>query len=320
MSNDSLKRLFDLQRNFSNRFFDPSKLSQEEKEDRTKSFALALHNEISSLVGEINFKSHSDERKEIIRNCLLYEGIDVFRYLLAIMNLWEFTPEEFIDAFDDKESYIQSRYIDEKEKWAGQPVVIFDVDDVIAEFKLGFSNWLRDEKGIPVDSNSKEYYYLKEITEYGMSSEGLFEEFIEQRRIRELDVVPGVLESMADLKRSGFWIHLATARPEFNRACFYDTYSWLKMNDIPYHKLTFSTEKMIWLSKTDYFLQDKVVCAVEDSTKHAIEYIKHGINVVSPVKSYNWELHDRQGVETYVDSKNLSKIVKSLVEQKNQNS
>jgi hypothetical protein len=62
---------------------------------------------------------------------------------------------------------------------------------------------------------------------------------------------------------------------------------------------------MIWLTKTEYFESAGVVCAIDDSVKHAMEYAKHGVSVLSPEMSYNAELYDATNVIVYDDPQEL---------------
>ena len=73
--------LKDIQGQFSDLFFNASALSEEEKEEMTRSFALALHSEVSSLVGEISFKDHIGTGRKADTRKILYESVDVFRYI-----------------------------------------------------------------------------------------------------------------------------------------------------------------------------------------------------------------------------------------------
>ena len=52
----TVKDLFKSQKEFNNLFYDLAQLSDNEKEEITKSLSLALHSEISSLISAINFK------------------------------------------------------------------------------------------------------------------------------------------------------------------------------------------------------------------------------------------------------------------------
>ena len=56
---------------------------------------------------------------------------------------------------------------------------------------------------------------------------------------------------------------------------------------IPYDSIAFSPEKFLWLSGQDFYAKGDVVCALDDSTKHAAEYAKHGVATIAPAKPYN---------------------------------
>ena len=312
---DSFSCMQELQEKFSDLFFNKQDMSNEKKEEMTRSFALALHHEVSSLVGEINFKDHVLGRKKVVPKSILYEGVDVFRYLLAVLNLWDFTPDDFLQAFRDRDFFLHMRHALENNRWDGEPVVIVDIDDVLCSFREGFSEWLRDKKEIPVDVNSTEYYHVKVVQDAGHSPEALFEEFIDSRELPKLKAVRPIIDAINLLHSEGFWIHLLTARPSGNLQCLYDTYAWLGQSGLKFDKVSFSAEKLIWLVKTDYFEEKKVVCAIDDSTKHSMEYAKHGVRILSPKMSYNNELLSMDGVSVYGDSQELVDHVHSFYEE-----
>ena len=62
----SLNNLFQIQKEFSELFQMTNELSVKERERLTQEFALALHTEVSSLVSEINFKSHVRKKKQVV--------------------------------------------------------------------------------------------------------------------------------------------------------------------------------------------------------------------------------------------------------------
>ena len=118
----TLEDMFRCQSDFNKLFFDSGDLADLEKEEITKSLTLALHTEVSELISAINFKDHRQSRSQIDKEKILYESIDVFRYLLAILNLWDVRSEQFISAFDDKDLFLHTRHQMESVKWTGQPV------------------------------------------------------------------------------------------------------------------------------------------------------------------------------------------------------
>jgi hypothetical protein len=308
----TLETMFKCQEKFSSLFFDSESLTDLEKEELTKSLALALHSEVTSLANSINFKDHRLVKRDVDEENILYKSVDAFRYLLAIMNMWGFSHQDFVSAFWDKDLYLHQRHVMEKNKWEGQPVVLVDIDDVLNEFRDCFTRWLREEKDIFVSSDSTEYYSTKEVKEAGYLPEDVFQEYISERGLREVEENRDAIESINKLYEDGFWIQLITARPKENLLCLHDTYYWLAGTNLNFHNLDFSPEKFRWLVQKDFYDADAVVCAIDDSAKHASEYAKHGVPVFSPAKSYNSELEIVDGVILYNDPSSVYNLVTNL--------
>lgn len=313
-SSSTFMHMFESQDNFSKLFFNKSKLSDEEKEDLTKSFTLALHSEASGIIDSVNFKDHRLTKKEVDRNKLLFKSVDSFRYMLAIMNLWDFSQEDFIDAFHSKDLFLNMRHRFEANPWkSGQPVVLFDIDDVLNEFRDTFTQWLYDEHNVYVDPNSEEYYSSKEVKAAGLSPEGTFQDFISEGGLMTVAKNQRMINVANRLYEQGVFVQLITARPADNLKCKYDTYMWVHESGIKCNHIDFSPEKYRWLLTQDYFHSDVVMYAIDDSAKHSSEYAKHGIDVLSPRTSYNKELENVQGVFIYDKPEQAyNKILKKL--------
>ena len=308
----NLIQMFKKQKEFNDLFFNNENLDDSEKEEITKSLTLALHSEVSELISAINFKDHRQVKVLVDKEKILYESVDVFRYLISILNLWDISPEKFSFAFDDKDLFLHMRHRMEKEKWNGQPVLIFDLDDVISEFREGFTTWLHLERGVNINHSSKEYYTTSEVIEAGLNPESVFDEFIFNRGLKDLDANNEIIDVINRLYDEGYWIQILTARPEDVLLCRYDTFRWLESSTLKFHRLDFSAEKYRWLTRTDYFQDNKVVCAIDDSAKHSAEYAKHGILTLSPIKPYNEELNGVENVFMYSSARELYKKIKSL--------
>lgn len=291
-----LKELFDKQKSFNDKFYDISETSMKDKEEITKSFCLALHAEISDLVSSLNYKQHKDENKEVKLEKIIFESADIFRYVLAILNLWEISCDDFISAFNDKDRYLNMNFDLSNAKWEGQPVIIVDLDDVVIKFREGFLEWLNRELDIAVDYNSNEYYTTKEVIAAGLNPEKVFFDFIRSRGLKDLLPNQKMIETLNHIRDQGIWIHLLTARPDSNTLCLYDTYSWLKNSGLKFDELSFSGEKYRWCANSKYFDSNSIVCAIDDSPKHASEYAKHNINVVVPREPYNTEVESLENV------------------------
>jgi phosphoserine phosphatase len=278
------------QRRFSNLFFNPSDLSEKEMEEITKTFILSLHAEASELITAVNYKDHRLVSSDVDKTKILFKTVDIFRYTLAMLNLWGIDAEQFVQACEVKDTFLHTRHQIETQIWSGQPVVIFDMDDVIAEFREAFNNWLASEKGMKINPNSTEYYNTVGVRSAGLEPEAVFREFIDSGGFRAIPLNSDVAATMSQLKEEGYWVQILTARPADNLRCYYDTFAWVQACGLEFNSISFSGEKFRWLADQPFYNYGAVVCAIDDSPKHAAELAKHGIPVIVPVLPYNQEL------------------------------
>lgn len=277
------------QGSFSSKFFDLNTLTSSQKEEMLKTFVLALHAEATGIVEGVNYKDHRLTTKPIDTQKILYETVDVYRYVLAILNLWGISASTFSSALSQKDDFLDYRHRLSQKKWSGQPVVLFDMDDVLAEFRQSFCGWVTQTTGHFLDPQSKEYYNTDVLKKAGLNNETLFKGFIDSHGFLLLDRNDRYVKLLQYLKDRGFWIQIVTARPESNLTAFYDTYSWLYRHGIEADGIAFTPEKFVFLTDQPYYSTGKYF-AVDDSAKHAAEYAKHGVKVLVPQKSYNTEV------------------------------
>ena len=284
-------------------------LSRKEKEIHTQQLALCAHAELSALVNATNFKKHHGSLEKVDRDNILYESIDVLRYIQAIQNVWNITSEEVESAFVAKDAYLNARKRIADNPWQGQPVAIVDMDDVLVDFRKCFANWLNEEYGILPDVESPEYYFITALSKIDVNPEEVFSNFISQDGFFKLLPNPGAREFINTLKLRGYWIQILTARPEEDLRCMYNTFQWLSKYEFRYDDIAFSSEKFRWCAKSKYYDDKKIAFAIDDSPKHAEEYAKHGIRVKVPVKSYNKDIN--QEVDYY---KNFTDLLLQIEE------
>ena len=270
-----------------------------EKENITQNLALSAHAEISSLIEAVNYRKHHIRVGEVNKNKILFESVDIIRYIMAIMNIWDIDPNDFEDAFCKKDDYLWMIQKLNEKKWNGGPVAIIDMDDVIAEFRQTFAYWLEEKYKISIDVGSDEYYFISELSTLDVNPEKVFENFMLDGGFEKLPTVQWAKEFLTLLRKKGYWIQLLTARPKEKLNCLYDTFSWLKINDIPFDRIDFSTEKFRWCAKSEYYDSGAIKFAIDDSPKHAIDYSKHGIKCYVPEKNYNKKVWNRKNIFTY---------------------
>ena len=297
MKKITLKSLFRRQKNFSDLFFDSKKMSEEEKIEQHKTFMLALHSEASSLADAVHYKDHRPSPTPTNKQKILYESIDIIRYCLAVLNLWEVSSNEFNDAFNSRDAFLWDRETRGLQNWSGQPVIVVDIDDVLSNFREDFFAWVKDKFDVDLDTEDPSYYARPNLG--SVTNEEAFMLFIEEGGIRSLSLNKKVVESIKKLQSEGYWIQLLTARPSQNLKCLYDTYYWLTKNHVPYNSVALSPEKYRWLADKKFFKEGKLVCAIDDSPKHASEYASQGIPVLVPKRSYNEEIWDMKNVITF---------------------
>ena len=101
-----LENLFQMQKDFEDNHVD----LKGNIEERTQKLALCAHSELSSMMEAVNYKMHHKYRDISIKPAtdkVMYEAVDVVRYMIAIMNNWCITPEQFSLAYDKKDTYLK---------------------------------------------------------------------------------------------------------------------------------------------------------------------------------------------------------------------
>jgi len=281
------------------------KLRTGQSEDRlnvTNEIGLKAHKALSELLSEA-------AKKNCDQTNLTFSSVDVLRYVMSILNIWDVNSSEVEDAFKIKDAQLSVVLDMSRKQWQNTPVVIVDIDDVLANFRETFASFLVDRFGIHANTESKQYYFVEEVKEEGFNPETVFKAFVDEGMFRHLPVVPGAVKFLNDLKRKGYWIQLLTARPKENKKVFYDTFYWLKENNIMFDDIVFSPEKFRWCAQSQYYDKGGIYYAIDDSPKHAIEYAKHGIRVKVPKKSYNQELSIKENIEYYDNFEDLIRFI-----------
>ena len=111
----TIEHLFDIQQRFQHHFYLPKKLSMQQKVDLSKEYLLSAHNEISEVLGTLPWKTHRKyEKKEVNYAELKKELVDVIKFLINIMYIWNISAEDFMDAFYAKSIEVEKRYSNEK--------------------------------------------------------------------------------------------------------------------------------------------------------------------------------------------------------------
>lgn len=302
------------QKKFSDLFFDSEALTDEQRQSIMKTFVLSLHAESTGLVDAVNYKDHRLVGHPVDTQKIVYKSVDAYRYILAVLNLWGIDGAEFASALQQKDDYLHYRHSLSLKSWSGQPVVLFDLDDVLAEFRSSFCDYVTRDSGHFIDPLSNEYYNISVFKEHGLSNEHYFRTFMNMHGFLNLELNNKYFTFMKRLKEMGYWIQVVTARPDSNMTCFYDTYSWLSRHGVPADGVAFSPEKLNWYASQKFYGAPRSF-AVDDSAKHSAEYSKHGVHVIVPEKTYNREVSGLQNISYVPESSDPIDFVLKFVDQ-----
>ena len=213
-------------------------------------------------------------------------------------------------TWDDKQVCRRSDEQFALSKWNGyQSVFIWDIDDVISNFRSVYASWLATEKNIIVDLSCKEYFFERELVGSSAAIHALYDEFGAQRRLRNLDRLEA-FDVMNKLHAEDVWIHIVTARAGTDVSAS-DTFRWLRTHGASYDRITFTHDKTDFAVQSDYFDAGKLVMCIDDSPTHVDSYARQGIRCAMPVTSYNHHItHDI--IHAYEHAGQLHDIVKSF--------
>ena len=307
----NLKEMLKRQNDFSRNYYNAEELSEQEKIDKHKTLCLAMHSELSQLANSVHFREHRPTITPTHRQNILFETMDVYRYCLSILNLWGYTEVDAINAFKTRDSHLNVRTEKNWSKWKGEPVVVVDVDDVIGRFRQNFYRWINKTYDQKFDEKSHEYFISETIN--GKSGDALLQEFVDAGCLRDLDVCQNVLDGLKKMRDKGYWIHILTARPESELKCLNETYSWLSSYVKEFDSVQFSSEKYIAISGLKAYAQGKILCAIDDSPKHAAEYSMHGVKCLVPKRSYNKGVWNNDNILPFDwETSDISSLVQNI--------
>lgn len=286
---EELKKIWKRQKEFNKKIGNYAK-SQQQKETLTKEFILHLITETVEVLNEINWKTHRkkqyDKYNPIIKENLQEELIDVFKYLISIMQFWDMSPEELVNEFHRKSDVVEQRYQQEKQMslLRTKKIIGVDIDGVLADYPKSFIDYAEQETGLKF--NIEKYNISGEMAKIigEEKAKAIKHKYRISGQKRFIPIIKGVQEGLKILKKKGYKIVLLSARPikQYKRI-FSDTIEWLQKN-----KLVF--DAILW----DENKEDRVIkefphmnFMIEDVLENANKIAKAGYKVFLINKPYN---------------------------------
>lgn len=247
--------------------------------EQTRHLTLGLSEEIGELLRTLRaWKIHRKDPsgREISRSQLANDLTDLTKYVLALWQTWGFTPDEILDALQRKSAILWHRYSEEFIQSYDNPMVIFDLDGVLADYRRGFLEWInRDEEA----KTFKGWITAEALRMSPEAFRSLQTDFREYGGFATLPVLPGVKEVLQGIASEGVAIVALTSRPIDDHPRIYgDTLEWFKKHDLPCKVLWWSHNKADKIEQ--WGVQKHVLFAVEDDLTFSLRLARLGVRVL----------------------------------------
>lgn len=267
---DMLQQMWELQREQQGLWHDWDAMSQSDKDALVKELLLQLYEEVAELQRNLDrSRYHILKRPPPPSAVAIAEaGVDVFKILIALMQLHGIRPSDFIDEFNHKSMVVEQKWQWELKHMAGMTVLLCDLDGCVSDWVKSFIKWA---SGSGVDLGAKPIN--------DPSLEPMKELFCDVGGFRELDQIPNAVKVLnawrgSDPNRN---LIIVSARPyRRHRRIFADTMAWCNSVGLKFDHILFETDK----SEAVRLVQPaKIEAFIEDRGKHALEVAATGVNV-----------------------------------------
>ena len=277
----NLKDVWSEQREF-NKLFRDHPDSFKHKSDITQHLVLCIMSELNEILDTVQWKHH--RRTDIRPNPkqTLSECIDVFKYLVSIAQVWEFSEEDFFNEFWKKSMVVRQRYSEEWVKSLTGNSAVIDIDGVLCDYRTGFLDWVyEDQPGLRALINELKSadYHFSVVTRHDLDLtvekwQDIKHRFRISGAIENLPVYGDVIHFLKGLRDYGISTVLLTSRPIDRYPNLYgDTVSWLEKNQLPYDVIWWAYDKA---DKAIERLPNPVF-AVDDDPGHISKFADAGI-------------------------------------------
>ena len=148
----NLKDVWEEQRDF-NELFRHLPEGFEKQSDLTQHMVLCIMSELNEILNTIHWKHHRNIPVKPNPHQTLSECVDVFKYLITIIQAWGFSEEDFIKAFWKKSMAVSQRHSEEFVKNIQGKTAVIDIDGVLCDHDKGFKAWLYDKNMLSAEQH-----------------------------------------------------------------------------------------------------------------------------------------------------------------------
>lgn len=270
--------------------------------------------ECSELLQTTAWKLHRrDRRHQPNRDHRLEECIDLFKLWLTIVQGLGLTQEELEDAYWRKSMVVRQRHSEEWVKQIDSPFVVFDIDNVLCDYTVGFANWMRSNApGVDYGKISRiitDRLWFSHGSDFGITD-------VEWNRLKHVfrsgggfRALPPMLGAPAFLSRcrmAGFKIVLLTARCVDRYPNVYgDTLHWLQKYGFVYDWVWWSRDKGNRILE-ELDAKQYVKFAVDDDPKYVLQFAGAGFETFW-LKGTNFNIDEKEA-DTIMSLKGVKSI------------
>jgi hypothetical protein len=268
---------------------------------------LNIFDQTGKLLDSFNWKIHTPYFSEIPMNSL-EQLVDIMKFSIGLFsvicskeNIHE-PAEIFQFILKQKSDLVESRFHQNKTDInnIGVPIAVFDIDGVVADYDLSFSNYCASLGYDVINRFERKKYSYSEMLNISQTCvEEIIDSYSQLGSYRYIPVIKDTVEFIKLLDQLGIKIVLLTARPSLiYKRIEWDTFYWVASNNIPFSKIIYDKDKSNAIEK--YIHPNQPLFIVDDRDKHAIELSHLGHLVYLLNKSYNIDF----------DVKNYSNIIR----------
>jgi FMN phosphatase YigB (HAD superfamily) len=278
------KDLWDIQHSFTKRFWETrGGLPKDEAAltIATKDYLLHLMKEVTEVLDQISFKMHRLPKDFVDRDNVLEEMIDCQKFLWGLMQIWDFSYEDFANELQRKSAVVEQRFTQERamHDLKNDMCVLIDIDGILANYPYGFYAWYSTHKFTTGEWKATNLYRAKkECIALSIEEKENVKRLYRQSGAKaKLPVLPGAKELLDYLRTTELKIILLTNRPYAEHFRIYgDTIEWLKTNQLPYDAIIWARDKGFEAVKNF-----KNICwAVDDKVENVQRLREAGITTV----------------------------------------
>ena len=272
----------------------------------SRNYLLGIVSEIDEVLREINWKRHRKSNKQVIRENILEELADIYKFVLSLTAIWGFSYSDLQNAALNKSAVLDFKLdMEFRKPVSNERIIIFDIDGTVADYKSSFIKWANEQGIHPSDDwkNSTEMHIDKALEMGYVDYYNLKELFEASGQYRHLIPYMDAVEELKKQQADGVYLIAVTARPSQNyKRIFRDTLEWLSDQGIMPDELQMLYDGRIMLA-CDKAKDNEVVLWDDDPTTiHRAS--KTGITTFMREHKYNLHLRTLpcvKGVSTYTN-------------------